>query len=88
MAIAYSIQELSQVHIAELLDEEDVVFEHHMILKRDNIRVLKLHEDCNLSYGCSRNTIVLVIDVRLLDCIRFPRLSMQALVYNSIGALP
>ena len=79
------VKELGHIGIAVLLDEENIVFKHHVVVQCHDVCMLQLHQNGDLSDGCGWNAIIFVVDMRLLDGIFFSGLHMDAFVNAAIG---
>ena len=79
------VKELGHISIAVLLDEEDIVFKHHMVVECHNVGMLQFHQNGDLTDSCGWNAIIFVVDMCLLDGVFFSGLHMDAFVDAAIG---
>ena len=87
MTFGLLLKELSQVHIAKLLDKEyDCVF-HHYVFEGDDVFVLEVHQDCYFAHCCGWDSIVAVIDFSLFNGKCLIGLLVATLVDNPIGTM-
>lgn len=78
---------LLQVHAQELKDQVEFILLHEHIHERDNIRMLELSEQRDLSDGCAWNALFIVLEANLLQGDHLIGDLVLALVDDTISTL-